>query len=160
MQPEKVSVRSFDDDAPRQPLIAGVHAYWTSLNGGAVPKRRDFDFMAVYKTAPNLLMAERLEGGAFRFIYCGTFIAENFPLDLTGKVFTPATPRVSQVRWPVFFTEAITLPCIRFSREPVDWPNDDYAEVLNGVFPLADDPGTPAFALACLVFLPKSPFAA
>ncbi len=153
-----VPIRNLDAEAENHPVISEVFTYWCGLNNGQPPPRTLFDFMSIYGAAPNLLMAERVDDRSFRFIYCGTFVADNFPLDLTGKVFTPQTARVSQVNWPEFFVEAIETPCIRFGREPVDWPNDEYKEVIYGVFPLAGDDGICTFALACLIFLEKQPY--
>lgn len=103
-------IHSFDIEAERHPLISEVFTYWRGLNKGRPPPRKLFDFMSIYGTAPNLLMAERVDDRSFRFIYCGTFVADNFPLDLTGKIFTPQTARVSQVNWPGFFVEVMETP--------------------------------------------------
>lgn len=142
------------------PQIARVERYWRSLNDGNPPAKASFDFMSLYKLAPNMLMAERMGGdgaapAAFRFIYCGTFVAENFPLDLTGKTFGPTTPRTSQVPWPLFFGESLARPCLRFGREPIDWPNREYYAIDYGVFPLTGADRKPRYALACLIFIQK-----
>ncbi|GEM_PF-6283807 len=99
----QIPIRELDAEAARHPTISELFTYWRSLNQGLPPTRKSFDFMSVYSVAPNLLMAEHVDKFAFRFIYCGTFVADNFPLDLTGKIFTPQTARISQVNWPSFF---------------------------------------------------------
>jgi hypothetical protein len=135
--------------------MADVFAYWRSLNVGTVPPKSRFDFMAIYRNAPHLLMAERLATGLFRFVYCGTWVAENFPLDLTGKTYTADSPRVSRVPWPVFFAEVIDTPCVRFGNEPIDWPNREFSDIDYGIFPLCNDDGKICYALACLVFIER-----
>ena len=154
----QIPIKELDPEAARHPKITDLFDYWCGLNNGHPPARKAFDFMSVYHTAPNLLMAERVDERSFKFIYCGTFVADNFPLDLTGKVFTPQTARISRVNWPGFFSESILTPSIRYGREPVDWPNDVYKEILYGVFPLAGEDGQCAFALACLIFLEKQAY--
>jgi hypothetical protein len=143
--------RSAESEA--DPVIAAVRAYWRALAGGALPARRAFDFMAVYRQAPHLLMAERLSAEAFRFVYCGTLVAENFPLDLTGQTFGPDTPRVSRVPWPRMFSGVLDAPGLHFGRMPIDWPNAKHHSIVFGIFPLADDAGAARFALACLCFV-------
>lgn len=138
--------------AEAEPEIAAVRAYWIKLCGGDVPAKRAFDFMGIYKQAPHLLMAERIAATEFKFIYCGTLIAENFPLDLTGKSYRPDTPRVSKVPWPRLFSTTLDTPCLRFGEMPIDWPGPKFGYARFGTFPLADDTGTPRYALACLVF--------
>jgi len=155
----QIPINVLDMDAATDPVIATVCDYWCSLNGGRPPPRKAFDFMAVYKAAPHLLMAERIGPGSFKFIYCGTFVANNFPLDLMGKTFTPQTARMSRVNWPGFFTETLDTPCLRYGREPVDWPNDEYGEIIYGTFPLTDEQGRGSHSLGCLVFVKKSPYA-
>lgn len=139
-------------DAEAEPVIMAARAYWRSVNGGRVPVKKTFDLMNVYRQAPHLLMAERIGPAEFKFVYCGTLVAENFPLDLTGKSYGPDTPRVSKVPWPQFFSTTLDGPCLRFGEMPIDWPGPKFAYARYGTFPLADDAGVPRFALACLVF--------
>ena len=153
----QIPIHILDIEAATDSVIAEVMDYWCGLNDGLPPARKAFEFMAVYKAAPHLLMAERIAPAMFRFIYCGTFVAENFPLDLTGKTFAPDTMKVSGVNWPSFFTDALDTPCLRYGRENLDWPNDEYGQITYGVCPLTDDGNRPAFALACLTFVKKSP---
>lgn len=138
--------------AEAEPEIATVRAYWEKLGSGGVPTKRAFDFMQVYKQAPHLLMAEQVGPQAFKFVYCGTVIAEHFPLDLTGKSYGPDTPRVSKIPWPRLFATTLSQPCLRFGEMPIDWPGPKFAYARFGTFPLGDDSGTPKYALACLVF--------
>lgn len=138
--------------AEADPIIAAVHAYWRGLNGGGVPARKAFDFMAIYREAPNLLLAECQQGATYRFIYCGTTVADNFPLDLTGKSYGPDTPRISKVPWPRLFSSVIDTPCIRFGEHSIDWPGPKFSQILFGAFPLADDAGRARFAMTALAF--------
>jgi hypothetical protein len=147
-----VAVAASHPSAEATSEIAAVRAYWEKLGSGAMPTKRAFDFMQVYKQAPHLLMAERTAPGAFKFIYCGTLIADNFPLDLTGKSYAPDTPRVSKIPWPRLFASALDVPCVGFGEMPVDWPGAKFAYARFGVFPLSDDSGAARYALACLVF--------
>jgi hypothetical protein len=147
-----VPIRELTAQARGQPIIAAVFDYWCGLNGGRAPTRPSFDFMKVYRCAPYLLMAEQVAVGRFKFIYCGTWVAENFPLDLTGKTYATESPRVSHVDWPSFFSEVIDTPCVRFGNAPIDWPSRDFSDIDYGVFPLSDADGQIRFALACLVF--------
>ena len=109
--------------------------------------------MDVYQQAPHLLMSERIAPRTYSFIYCGTHVAENFPLDLTGKIYGPDSVEVSQIPWFDYKTEVLDEPCIRFGRGPLDWANTDFDVILSGIFPLTDDDGACRYPLACLVFL-------
>jgi hypothetical protein len=149
---EPVPVAAAYAEAEAVPAIAGVRDYWRGLNGGRLPARRAFDFMAVYRQAPHLLLAQRTEPFRYSFVYCGTVVAENFPLDLTGKSYGPDTPKVSKVPWPRLFTAAIDGPAVHFGRWTIDWPGPRFEHVSFGVFPLSGDDRRPQFALACLVF--------
>ncbi len=40
----------------------------------------------------------------------------------------------------------------------MDWPNEEYREIVYGVFPLTKDDGRCAYALACLIFIEKQPY--
>ncbi len=155
----QIPIQVLDVEAATDAVIASVCDYWASLNGGKPAPRRAFEFMEVYKAAPHLLMAERVGDHAFKFIYCGTAVAHNFPLDLTGKIFSPETMRVSGIRWPMFFSQVLDTPCLRYGREPIDWPNDEYAEIIYGICPLTSDTGVPSHVVACLVFVERSPYA-
>ncbi|MDX2223817.1 MAG: hypothetical protein SFV21_13785 [Rhodospirillaceae bacterium] len=139
-------------ESEADPVIAAVGDYWRGLARGALPPRRSFDFMAIYRHAPHLLMAERAADQAFRFVYCGTLVAENFPIDLTGRTFGPDTPRVSKVPWPRMFGGVLDTPGVLYGRMPIDWPNPRHRSIAFGIFPLADDTGAARFALACLCF--------
>lgn len=139
-------------EAEADPLINRVHGYWRALNGGRMVARKAFDFMAIYREAPYLLMAERQGPATFKFVYCGTEVAEHFPLDLTGKSYGPDTPRISKVPWPILFTSVIDTPCVRFGKQTIDWAGPRYSKILYGVFPLSDDSGNGRYALASLVF--------
>lgn len=55
--------------------------------------------MNIYQQAPHLLMSERVVPKTFSFIYCGTHVAENFLLDLTGKTFGPDSLEASRIPW-------------------------------------------------------------
>jgi hypothetical protein len=149
--PFEIAVRHAEAEA--DPVIAAVHDYWRQLAGGGLPARKAFDFMAVYRQAPHLLMAERIDRATFKFIYCGTTVAENFPVDLTGKRFGPETPRVSKVPWPVLFNSVLDGACIRFGAQAIDWPGPKFSLIHFGVFPLAGDDGPARYALASLVFV-------
>lgn len=139
-------------EAEAEPVIGAVRTYWENLSGNGIPLKKSFDFMEIYRQAPHLLMTERIAPGEFKFIYCGTVVAENFPLDLTGKSYGPETPRMSNVPWPRLFSATLDQPGLRFGVMPVDWPGPKFAFARYGAFPLADDAGMPRYALACLVF--------
>lgn len=109
--------------------------------------------MVVYRQAPNLLMAERIVRATFKFIYCGTTVAENFPVDLTGKHFWPEAPRVSKVPWPILFNSVLDGSCIRFGTQAIDWPGPKFSLIHFGVFRLAGDDGPERYALATFVFV-------
>jgi hypothetical protein len=79
-------------------------------------------------------------------------VAENFPLDLTGKTYAADSPRVSRVNWPGFFRDVIETPGVNFGHEQIDWPNRDFSDIDYGLFPLCDGAGQVRFALACLIF--------
>ncbi|MDX2145834.1 MAG: hypothetical protein SFV19_20950 [Rhodospirillaceae bacterium] len=147
-----IPIREYSERARDHPIIASVFDYWCGLSDGRAPAKAAFDFMKVYQCAPYLLMAERNEPQRYKFIYCGTWVAENFPLDLTGKTYAADSPRVSRVEWPSFFSEVIDTPCVRFGNAPIDWPSRDFADIDYGVFPLCDTDGKLRYALACLVF--------
>ncbi|MBT4741282.1 MAG: PAS domain-containing protein [Rhodospirillaceae bacterium] len=141
------------EEARAHPVIATAAAYWAGLNTGSMPRRSHFEFMDIYQTAPHLLMSERIAPQTFAFIYCGTHVADNLPLDLTGKTFDPANVEVSGIPWFNYKSEALDGPCIRYGCDQLDWPNLDFDIILSAVFPLSDDDGEPRFPLACLVFL-------
>lgn len=154
----QIPLQVLDIEAATNPTIASVCDYWCTLADGELPPRKAFDFMAVYKAAPYLLMAQRLAPETFKFIYCGTFVADNFPRDLTGAVYGPTTPRVSQVNWPGFFGEVLDVPCMQYGRVHIDWRNDNYGDLIYGACPLTGPNDTPAYVVCCLVFLRRSPF--
>lgn len=148
-----INERCKSEEARAHPVIAAAAAYWASLNGGDIPRRSHFEFMDIYQTAPHLLMSERIAPNTFTFIYCGTHVADNFPLDLTGKTFDPEKVKASRIPWFNYKSEALDGPCIRYGRDQLDWPNLDFDVILSGIFPLSDDDDVPRFPLACLVFL-------
>ena len=154
----QIPLQVLDVDAVTHPVIAGLCDYWCALADGTPPARAQFDFMRIYKVAPHLLMAERVEPGTFKFIYCGTTVADNFPRDLTGATYGPTTPRVSRIDWPVFFGEVLDQPCLRYGRERIDWPNAEYKDIIYAACPLVGKDGRPSYVVACLVFVPRSPF--
>ncbi len=147
-----IDVRCHDDEARAHPLLSELQDYWCGLNNGAPPPRKAFEFMEVYKLAPHLLMSERVAPRTFTFIYCGTHVAENFPLDLTGRTFGPDSVEASRIPWFDYKSEALDGPCIRYGRDAFDWPNTDFDTILYGVFPLTDDDGNAVFPLAGFVF--------
>jgi len=147
-----IEIRCHDEAARDHPLLVGLQAYWCSLNDGAPPPRKAFEFMDIYKIAPHLLMSERIAPRKFTFIYCGTHVAENFPLDLTGKRFSPESVEAGRIPWFDYKSEVLDGPCIRYGRDAFDWPNVDFDTILYGVFPLTDDDGKPSFPLAGFVF--------
>jgi hypothetical protein len=154
----QIPLQVLDVEAATNPVIGTLCDYWSTLAGGRPPPRADFDFMKIYKTAPNLLMAERVGPQTFKFIYCGTQVADNFPRDLTGATYGPTTPRVSRIDWPVFFSEVLDGPCLRYGREQIDWVNEEHRDILYGACPLLGRNGRPAYVVACLVFVERSPF--
>jgi hypothetical protein len=157
-QNSQIPLQVLDVEAATHPTIGVLCDYWCSLAAGHPPARAAFDFMAIYKVAPNLLMTERLAPETFKFVYCGTVVADNFPRDVTGAVFGPNTPRVSRVSWPAIFSEVMDVPCLRYGRERIDWRNDEYRDILYGSCPLLGKDGRPAYAVTCLVFVERSPF--
>ena len=95
----KIPVRNHEDAASGHTVMRDVQDYWCGLNDGAPPKRRAFEFMHIYQQAPHLLMSERVAPKKYSFIYCGTHVAEIFPLDLTGKTFEPDSVEASRIPW-------------------------------------------------------------
>lgn len=154
----QIPLHILDVDAATDPTIQAVHDYWCGLNAGLPPRRKAFEFMDIYKAAPNLLLAERLEKGDIRFIYCGTAVAENIPRDLTGLVFTRRSARITAVDFEKTYAEILDTPCWHFARWPVDWPNTEYSDYLLGGGPLTDDAGKARYVLTCSVFVKKSPY--
>jgi|DEB0MinimDraft_6_1074348.scaffolds.fasta_scaffold64615_2 hypothetical protein len=152
-----IEIRCLDDEARDHPVLSALQDYWCSLNGGAPPRRKAFEFMDVYQLAPHLLMSERIAPRTFTFIYCGIHVAENFPLDLTGKTFSPDSVEVSRIPWFDYKSEALDVPCIRYGRDAFDWPNVDFDTILYGVFPLSDADGKMIYPLACFVFQSATP---
>lgn len=154
----QIPLQVLDVEAVTNPMIGALCDYWCTLAAGHPPDRALFDFMRIYKVAPNLLMAERVAPETFRFVYCGTTVADNFPRDLTGATFGPTTPRMSRVDWPVFFSDVLDGPCLRYGRASIDWANEEYRDILYGACPLLGKNRQPAYVVACLVFLQRSPF--
>lgn len=154
----QIPIHILDIDAATDSTIQSVHDYWCGLNGGHPPRRKAFEFMDVYKAAPNLVLVERLADKSLRFIYCGTTVADNVPRDLTGRTLTPQTARAVSVDFAQIFSEVLDTPCWRFSRHLMEWPNDEHGEYILGSGPLTDDAGNRVYVLTCMVFLKKSPF--
>lgn len=154
----QIPLQILDLEAATNPLIGALCDYWCSLGAGHPPPRSAFDFMSIYKVAPNLLMAERVGRETFKFVYCGTAVADNFPRDLTGAIYGPTTPRVSRVDWPVFFSTVLDEPCLRYGRELIDWPNEENRDIIYGACPLLGKDGRPTYVVTCLVFVQRSPF--
>lgn len=152
-QAPSISVQRHDPDAENHAAIKTVLEYWCSLNGGDTPRRSDFEFMDIYRVAPQLMMSERVAAKTFSFIYCGTGVADNSPLDLTGKTFGPDSVEASRIPWFDYKSTVLDGPCIRFGRDVLDWPNYDFDTIFSGIFPLDDAAGNHRFVLACLVFL-------
>ena len=152
-----IDVRCHDEEARAHPLLSALQDYWCGLNDGAVPRRKAFEFMDIYKIAPHLLMSERIAPRTFTFIYCGTHVADNFPLDLTGKTFNPDSVEASRIQWFDYKSEALDVPCIRYGRDAFDWPNVDLDTILYGVFPLTNDDAIPAYPLTGFVFEARQP---
>lgn len=154
----QIPLHILDFDAATDPTIQTVHDYWCSLNEGQPPRRKAFEFMAVYKAAPHLVLTERLGDSSLRFIYCGTTVADNAPRDLTGLTLTPQSARAAAIDFAQISAQVLDTPCWRFSRHPMEWPNDEYGEYILGAGPLCDDAGKPVYVLTCLVFVKKSPY--
>ena len=154
----RIPLQVLDIEAAAEPTIGALADYWCALAAGDPPERSAFDFMKIYKVAPNLLMAERVGRETFKFIYCGTAVADNFPRDLTGATFGPTTPRVSRIGWSLFFNDVLDGPCLRYGRESIDWANEEHRDILYGACPLLGKDGRPTYVVACLIFLPRSPF--
>lgn len=152
-QTSSIDTHCESDEARNHEVICAVADYWHSLNGGTPPARSQFDFMAIYKVAPYLLMSERVAPHTFSFIYCGTQVAENFPLDLTGKTFGPDNVEASRIPWFAYKSQSLDQPCIRYGCDHLDWPNMDFDTILSGIFPMTDDAQAIIYPLACLVFL-------
>jgi len=140
------------EEARNHPVIAAATHYWCGLNNGMPPQRSQFDFMAIYKVAPHLLMSERIADRTFSFIYCGTQVAENFPLDLTGKTFSPENVEASRIPWFEYKSQSLDAPCVRYGCDHMDWPNLDFDTILSGIFPMTNNESVLTFPLACLVF--------
>jgi hypothetical protein len=154
----QIPLQVLDVEAVTNPAIGALTDYWCTLAAGKPPDRTAFDFMKIYKTAPNLLMAERVAPETFKFIYCGTAVAENFPRDLTGATYGPMTPRVSRIEWGGIFKEVLDAPCMRYGRERIDWPNDEHRDIIYAACPLLGKDGRPTYVVTCLVFVLRSPF--
>lgn len=154
----QIPLQVLDVEAVTHPMIGVLTDYWCSLAEGKPAPRTAFDFMKIYKVAPNLLMAERLGHKTFKFIYCGTAVAENFPRDLTGATYGPATPCVSRIDWPVSFSIVLDEPCVRYGRVRIDWANAEHRDIIYGACPLLGKDGRPAYVVTCLVFVERSPF--
>lgn len=147
-----IDVHCESEEARDHPVIAAATDYWCGLNDGMPPTRSQFDFMAIYQVAPHLLMSERVAPHTFSFIYCGTHVAENFPLDLTGKTFGPDNVEASRIPWFEYKSQALDQPCMRYGSDHLDWPNFDFNTIWSAVFPMTDDEGLFKYSLACLVF--------
>lgn len=154
----EIPLQVLDVEAVTHPMIGTLAEYWRALGAGAPPARAAFDFMQIYKVAPHLLMAERLAPETFKFVYCGTAVADNFPRDLTGATYGPTTPRVSRIDWPGFFTQVLDSPCLRYGRERIDWANAENSDIIYCACPLLGKDGQPGYVVSCLVFLERSPF--
>lgn len=155
----QIALHVLDLEAATHPTIATMCDYWCTLNNGLPPSRKAFAFMSIYKVAPHLLVAERIAPHTFKFIYCGTHVADNLPHDLTGFVYGPDTPRASSVNWPALCDDIVDGPCVRYDRLRIDWRNDDYGEILYGACPMCDADGQSAYVVGCLVFIRRSPYA-
>lgn len=155
----RIPLQVKDAEAAVHPTIAALCDYWCTLAEGQPPPRPAFDFMKIYKVAPNLLMAERLAPQTFKFVFCGTTVANNFPRDLTGLTYGPATPRISHVDWPDFFGDVLDTPCLQYGRVAIDWPNEEHRTIIYGACPLLGKGGRPDYVVSCLVFVQRSPFA-
>ena len=153
----QIPLQVLDVEAVTHPSITALCDYWCTLAAGHPPPRPAFDFMKIYKVAPNLLMAERIAPETFKFIYCGTSVADNFPRDLTGAVYGPTTPRVSRIDWPAFFSGVLDTPSMRYGRERIDWPNEEHRDILYGACPLLKD-GCPTYVVTCFAFVQRSPY--
>ena len=154
----QIPLQVLDVEAATNPTVGILCDYWCTLAGGYPPARTAFEFMSIYKIAPNLLMAERTDSQTFKFVYCGTAVADNFPRDLTGATYGPTTPRVSRVDWPIFFSEILDAPCLQYGRVQIDWANDQFGELIYGACPLLGKDGRPTYVVTCLVFQERSPF--
>lgn len=154
----QIPIQILDIDAATDSTIQSVHDYWCGLNEGRPPRRKAFEFMAMYKAAPHFLMAERIAQETYKFQYCGTAIADALPRDLTGLVFRPNTARLTSNDFSGFYTDVLDTPCWRFTRLPVDWPSEEFSEYLVGAGPLTDEAGIPRYVLSCSIFLKKSPY--
>jgi hypothetical protein len=154
----QIPIQILDMEAATDPTIQAVSDYWCSLNNGQPPRRKAFEFMAVYKAAPHLLLAERVAPETYRFIYCGTSVAENLPRDLTGLTFGPTTLRLTSNNFALTYGEVLDVPCWRFFREIVDWPNAEYDAYVCGAGPLTDEAGEAKYVLSCVIFREKSPY--
>ena len=56
----QIPLQVLDVEAVTNPMIGVLTDYWCARAAGKPPDRSAFDFMKIYKTAPNLLMAERV----------------------------------------------------------------------------------------------------
>lgn len=149
----QIPMRVLDAEAATHPAIATLSEYWCTLAEGRIPPRAAFDFMKIYKVASHLMMAERVAPETFKFIYCGTGVADNIPRDVTGLTYGPASPSATRIGWTAFYNEILERPHIRYGREPIDWPNDEHRDLLYGACPLLGKDGRPTYIVAALVFV-------
>jgi len=142
-----------NDAARADPRISAVFDYWRNLAPGCIPTRRQFDFMAVYRVAPYLILIRRIAPSHFKYVYFGTQLAELLGHDFTGEVNTPTNPGTTgTVDWPTRYEEFLSRHVVLFERRAIeDFPSRDFIDAYSMKCPLLDDAGEAAFMLNCLI---------
>lgn len=147
-----------DAEALADPVIDHVYSYWRSIGGGLVPFRNAFEFMDVYKAAPHLALIHHIGASCFRYVFFGTALVDLFGTDFTGDEISPARPSITGAGdWPSLYNRILEdRQVIIETRNVVDVPRRENLEAHTLKCPLADDDGTPAFVLNCVVPLDRT----
>lgn len=124
------------------PPFAGLFKLWDSKRTGhTYPARGDFDPLEMKPWLGRLSLLDVLPGPPmdFRYRLVGTMTAEQYGIDLTGKLFTEAcfigTPAEAQAA----MTEFVRIGKVRYRNDPVE-DMRGFASMRERIYlPLAED---------------------
>lgn len=151
----------FDDVAEWPEALKPMHAAWDRLRQGRpLPRREDFDPMALPRHLPNLLLVDIApDGDDFTYRVVGTRVTDYMEFDRTGQsaseayaddpgfgnVLKTLAKRLQETGKPFAVTAALY------------WVDRDHITLDAGIYPLTDDAGAVTMALVECLFRGTSP---
>jgi hypothetical protein len=141
-------------DAPRDPRIKALHAYWEGLRGGrAMPARSDVDPAAIPSLLPNIILYEVAPGGGYRVRLVGEEVVRFSGYNATGtQAGAGMPPRAAEMTTRIL--DAVTTErAPKFRVGKAHWqPDKAYRDFEACFLPLSADGETVNIVLGGISF--------